>query len=480
MSLRETIEQAGWRISPRFSEEAYARFAPAAETVGFIDTSADLDGSRGIAFLCDRIRVKQGKAIWQAYYTDITETLLCESYESDFADELVIRSVSSEVRVSDYSLNKRELKALIDKLCAISRTMSEEVLERECSYATFEAAEHFAQQAAESDKAQNKTEENPPAEPMPANFSNGEIGEEAFGGFSEAGEIAFKDEETPAEPESSLPEQAEPLRLNIPALYEEPEDNTAAQSAGMSVDDILDELDMRAARTAVPEPVIEESGLIEADADLEEMSHEETMSYLLSSISEINTTADDGEDIDFDAISPDPAVMAALCEEPAEERHAPESAVSEPARKVEPPEREYSFPYTREPDSDDIYIKASRELRGFCEVGKLSREQITSALKDSLLPAAALFSEISADGTLIPDGLAPKVCELKAASERLPQYFGLGEDIAERVMFFMLFQMLSYSDRIAETPETKERLNDFFRRFGAAGITLSMLDMRIQ
>ena len=47
-----------------------------------------------------------------------------------------------------------------------------------------------------------------------------------------------------------------------------------------------------------------------------------------------------------------------------------------------------------------------------------------------------------------------------------------------RVMFFMLYQMLSYADRIAENPDTKEPLNDFFRRFGTAGITLSMLDVR--
>ena len=64
------------------------------------------------------------------------------------------------------------------------------------------------------------------------------------------------------------------------------------------------------------------------------------------------------------------------------------------------------------------------------------------------------------------------------SADRLPEYFALGEDIAARVMFFMLYQMLSYADRIAENPETKERLNDFFRRFGTAGITLSMLDVR--
>ena len=76
--------------------------------------------------------------------------------------------------------------------------------------------------------------------------------------------------------------------------------------------------------------------------------------------------------------------------------------------------------------------------------------------------------------------MSERIAELKAASDGIDGYFSLGEDVAARVMFFMLYQMLSYSDRLAELPETKARLNDFFRRWGAAGITLSMLDMRVQ
>ena len=79
-----------------------------------------------------------------------------------------------------------------------------------------------------------------------------------------------------------------------------------------------------------------------------------------------------------------------------------------------------------------------------------------------------------------PQPLAGRIEELRTASGSMDRYFALGEDVAARVMFFMLYQMLSYSDRLRELPETKERLNDFFRRWGAAGITLSMLDMRIQ
>ena len=244
----------------------------------------------------------------------------------------------------------------------------------------------------------------------------------------------------------------------------------------------------------------------EPEESLEDMSHEETLSYLLSSISEINSAPSDDEDIDFDNIPPDPAVTAA-CEAPLQPEESPadtavsvstiaeetqttaetataETAeISEPTVSTEKIAEEAPQPaplFTHEPHSDDIYIKASSKLREFCEIGKLSREQIKASLKGNLMEAANAFAEITADGENIPEGLAPRIAELRAASDSLPAYFSLGEDIAERVMFFMLYQMLSYSDRIAETPETKERLNDFFRRYGPAGITLSMLDMRIQ
>ena len=65
-----------------------------------------------------------------------------------------------------------------------------------------------------------------------------------------------------------------------------------------------------------------------------------------------------------------------------------------------------------------------------------------------------------------------EVSEFKVAGE----YFTLGEDIAARVMFFMLYQMLSYTDRVVQSDVTKQKLNYFFVRFGAAGMVLSMLD----
>ena len=147
------------------------------------------------------------------------------------------------------------------------------------------------------------------------------------------------------------------------------------------------------------------------------------------------------------------------------------SAIPEPPPKTDK--------LTVEPIWGDIYIKASRNLRELCESSRLSMKQIEDELNDKLLDSTRAFAEITADESKVPKVLIPKITELKAAAQNFDQYFQLGEDIAARAMFFMLYQMLSYSDRIVETPETKEGLNDFFRRFGPAGIMLSMLDMRV-
>ena len=105
--------------------------------------------------------------------------------------------------------------------------------------------------------------------------------------------------------------------------------------------------------------------------------------------------------------------------------------------------------------------------------------QMEAELKLHLLEAAELFEKVTRDESAIPKAMLSKITELKAAVGNIDYYFGCGEDIAVRVMFFMLYQMLSYSDRIAQSPETKDKLNDYFRRFGPAGISLSMLDMRV-
>lgn len=186
----------------------------------------------------------------------------------------------------------------------------------------------------------------------------------------------------------------------------------------------------------------------EPEVNLDELDREQTMNYLIASLNEMN---------------------AGRAEEPT----AP--AAEEPKQPDLPP----SPAFTPEPQSDDLYIKASAKLREICESGRLSRGQISDAVKSSLVSTAESYTQITAHAEHIPEIIAPRVSELKKAADRLDEYFALGEDIALRVMFFMLFQMLSYSDRIAETPQTKEALNDFFRRYGTAGVTLSMLDSGI-
>lgn len=452
MSLREKIDRFGAEISPRYQAGSYADFAPAEETAGFVDTSAQLDGSRGIAFLCDRIRAKLGKSVWQAYYSDITETEIIDSYESPYADELVIRALRSELRVTDYSLDKRALKALIDELCEQARNMTEETLEQEYAETASEAVAHFAQETT-AEEVEEEPAPEPPAE---------EISEE-----------------------ENLAEES-------------------AEGDERSVDEILDEQDGNSIEEVpvIPEVTEEDFSIEEELGALEDLTHEETLSYLLSSISEINAPSSESitsaapEEVERLAAKKAETVENFVVEIPREPvqsapvalaEEQPECAIPEqPVPETQPePTFETAAPpvhetLTPEPDSEDIYIKASRKLREFCEIGKLSRGQITAALKENLISAANAFSDVVAAAEEIPEGLSPKIAELRAASDNLEHYFALGEDIAERVMFFMMYQMLSYSDRIVETPETKERLNDFFRRYGPSGITLSMLDMRIQ
>lgn len=253
-------------------------------------------------------------------------------------------------------------------------------------------------------------------------------------------------------------------------------------------------------KPVISDKVIEDSPMyedFEFEADelvrIQNMSDEETMQYLAQSLNEINAPPDlppalyeqnkdpsddlpDATDItdtdDTDLLSADGH------DKPADEITDLISA----ARASQPTTAEVTDKYAKltvEPVWGDIYIKASRSLRELCEESKLSMQAIEAELKSHLLNAAEQFMSVTADRTKIPKVLIPKITELKVAANNFEPYFQVGEDIAVRAMFFMLYQMLSYSDRIAETPETKENLNDFFRRFGAAGIMLSMLDMRV-
>ena len=138
MSLRETVNAFGRDVSEHFKRDSYCSFAPSEETEGFVDTSAELDGSRGIAFLCDRIRVDFDGVIRQLNYDDIRETEIIESFESDYADELLIKGRTT-VRVSDFSINKRFLKLLVDTLCLRYKQFQPEERENSAGNAVQEA-----------------------------------------------------------------------------------------------------------------------------------------------------------------------------------------------------------------------------------------------------------------------------------------------------------------------------------------------------
>lgn len=383
--LRETVEYFGHNVSARYQAGTFCGFAPAESTAGFIDTSPAMDGSRGIAFLCDMLRVNTDGTVRQEYYSDISEVAVIRSFESAFDDELSIHG-NDEIRISDISLNKPFLKQLIDTLVRQYSAMTDEERERECAECTEYAAGRFS----------------------------GEI-------IHEKQPVTVPDiSEKPAEQAVIIPEKEQAAENIAEQPAVQPETENQPEITSDELDDLLEEEDI--------------SGL----------STEEQLSLLRSSIDEINS----------------PAETTA------------EEATEVPAEETKPA-------LTKEPESDDIYIEASAKLREICESGRLTMEQIEGALRENLLSAADAFTEITSRCG-IPPQLSERISLLKKAADGLDKYFELGEDIAARAMFFMLYQMLSYSDRLAETEETKERLNGFFRRWGPSGITLSMLDRGIR
>lgn len=532
MSLRETVNAFGRDVSEHFKRDGYCTFAPAEETEGFVDTSAELDGSRGIAFLCDKIRVDFDGIIRQMNYEDIRETEIIESFESDYADELLIKGRTT-VRVSDFSVNKRFLKLLVDTLCLRYKQFPPEEREkcrRECRarssarYAEMDeaaavAARHVAERTAKRSRTRlaSSAVTQSPRHSRPSNASPtaAEQRRERSAPTVSTTKAVHTDpiirtEQTPqpiqsiqsinpqpVKPASSSPEPTAELHATpkeLPPLdIDEPRFSVPENHVPLEItEEKIEWLSSPKAR--------EDSNDI-SESDLENMDREETMSYLLSSINEINAPAEPRyssyETESDDAASQAPVNSAAeetadfTADEPQAEYIPPviaeissvgsESETTRSRNEISAPaEEQTTSPFTPEPPSKDIYIKASRKIREICESGRLTREEIQTALKENLVSAAAQFAEIAGANEDIPRHIAPKIEELRAASENLSQYFALGEDIAERVMFFMMYQMLSYSDRIVEAPETKERLNYFFKRYGPSGIMLSMLDMRVQ
>ncbi len=402
--MLETVNDFGRKVTALFRAGEYCRFAPPEETLGVIDTSADRDGSRGIAFLCDEIRTNLDGTVTRIGYRRVVAVKILKSYETTFDDELEIDTPAGAVRITDCSLNKFFLKQMINNLCRLYYTMPEDKRTELHAQCTEAAMAHFAGNVP-------AVEYVPPVEEVP--------------------------------PEEPQPEPAQPTEADAaPAPAEIPDGKIVWISGKRPVPQVIPDVD------SLPE----------------DMSKDEAMNYLLDSISEINgederTPEEIERSVDEE--------LDALAESAA--RHALEEAH---------PELVSPLGLTVEPESDDIYIRASRRLRLFCEEGRLTMQQIEAAVKENMVATAEIYTRISTEGQ-IPPVLEERISVMKNASDDLTKYFTLGEDLAARVMFFMLYQMLSYSDRIAELPETKERLNDFFRRYGPAGMALSLIDSGI-
>lgn len=557
---REYIETQCQKISTNYSSSGVCRFARGGGTLCFIDTSPEQNGTRGIAFLRDEMTVFFGSGRpCEIAYSDIKSMQIISSFEDFFADELAVSGEDFDVRISDYSLDKSELKRFIEELCVESKIASEHRAQAE-EYAKIIAQRLSENAFREEHSPETRFAELPVSKPksVPDTTFAEEIsdkGEELnsaetniWGDTDEFGEIDDFDEfvpeegipvitestviEIPSEKVVAVPEDYNPAPIpeekinwisgsffekklvvpeetpvitadkpvleTVPAeaavteVHEEtvekaPEKTEApfepivlysreAEEEALPKPELLKAAE-EAEKHEKPEKVLENDGKIEPNGDalaqIQNMSREETLSFLAESLSEINGV-EDAEPLEERADEPNDS---------AEEPELPFDIGADLKTISEisaPPEEEPDDgSLTVEPIWGDIYIKASRNLRELIESGRLSMEQIETELKDKLLSSARAFADVTADEAKVPKVLMPRITELRSAANDIDQYFKSGEDIAERAMFFMMYQMLSYADRIAETPETKERLNDFFRRFGPAGITLSMLDMRV-
>lgn len=484
--LRENVEahckkichDSAWR-----GKSGDCAFAPRGGIVGFIDISGARDGSRGIAFFGDRMFVNTDGRPHEITYKSIDGLRLISSFEDPFADELSVSAGGEELRISDYSLDKFELKLLLEELCG----EQEQVAQRSAAQ-TERYAEMIAQRLAEGATEKQDIEE------RAAVISETEIAPEAFDFAPEHPVIAetvleileerarLKDYSPAPIPEDSI----DWISGSAPVIVEEPLPKPRPKPPEV-MNGVIDRIpvigSVKPTRPAVKREVQveetaenddgEERGEItesELRERIENMSPDEVMAFLSETMNEINA-------INESSISGGNAFF-----DPDAETHFRVEDVRGVAGEELPDVPKQPAPRWRkltvEPIWGDIYIKASQNLRELCESGKLSMEQMETELKERLLSAAEVFESLTSDSSRVPKVMIPKITELKAAADNFDHYFAFGEDIAVRAMFFMLYQMLTYADRIAETPETKSRLNDFFRRFGSAGITLSMLDMR--
>ena len=532
-------------------------FADAEE--GFIDTSAEGDGSRGIAFSRRKMMVNFDGTIKIVAYKKIRSIHIIGSLEGAFADELEISGEHSRLRITDFSLDKHILKQIIEGLCeGIEEPVTEEFLTEEQPKITENVPVYEDKTAIREEPACENAENIEPVEVTEAvpeetsenNAENDDIihdYEDKIEWLSNSADTDIHDEkiewlssmtdeetapvipETTVDGESEMREiigqmsheetlgflsktlgeinGAEPLHEENPprrAVLETvpPSDDESEMReiiGQMSHEETLGFLSKTLGEINGAEPLHEENPLRRAvletvppsDDESEmrdiigQMSHEETLGFLSKTLGEINGAeplheenpprVSDSEPFfptTQTAVIPQKPVIEKIA---AQNPPAPKSTAEKPAVPKIP---RNNGELSKEPVWGDIYIKASKSLRELCENGRLSMDIIENELRERLLDSARAFADIVKDEQKIPKVLIPKIAELKNAADHFDEYFSHGEDVGVRVMFFMLYQMLSYSDRIAENPETKERLNDFFRRFGTAGITLSMLDVR--
>lgn len=449
MTLCDAVNDFRGKITTDHRNTRYCTFAPPEETVGVIDLSPLSDGSRGIAFLADRMIVKLGPDAQQVYYRSIRVTETIPGYETPFEDELVIASPGVTIRISDCGLNKFFLRQLINTLCRMSINMRDADREELESQLTAEALDYYAAQR--SPKAlETETQAAPAAQDAPVTSAVQEADEKkretVMAGVSPSAAVAVQEiAAAKRAARQELPQHIEITEEKIQWLSGKHEPVTES-----------------APKSTEPQGITPD--------DLEDMTHEQTMSYLLDSIAEINS--EEAPEVPAEEVTP--AAQPEPAPEPPGE--LPGSAKPEP----ESNEPEHSEPekpkLTHEPESSDIYIKASRRIRELCEDNRLTMEQINTAVREQLVEASEIYSRLDIGSAELPPAVKSHALGLASAAEHLPEYFALGEDIAARVMFFMLYQMLSYTDRVLQTDESKRRLNYFFVTFGSAGIILSMLD----
>ena len=443
MTLLDAVKSFGPKITENYRETRFCDFAPPDETVGVIDVSASGTGSRGIAFLIDSMIVKLDGAARRIDYRDIRVMETLPSYETPFEDELLIASPAGDIRISDCSMNKFFLRQLISNMSRISLRMTlSEVL-------TSDALDHYAEQLF--------SEPEPPRTEVRVEAAAA-VPEIARAKKAALADLQPKPIDIPEEVEwLSTPHVSRQSETLDPAEPEEPEPQNQPEPVTPAAEPV-----------SLTEPR-------QRDEDISDMSHEETMSYLLDSIAEINSTPEPenaAQSVESPAAPTQPEESRAVSGEPAK-TEAVQSETSEPPEPVELPAIP---PLTKEPDSPDIYIQASSRIRGLIEEGRLTMEQVSTAVREQLVEASEVYSGLDIENAQLPEAVKKRARQLDSAADRLPEYFTLGEDIAARVMFFMLYQMLSYTDRVVQSDVTKQKLNYFFVRFGAAGIVLSMLD----